>query len=257
MKKIVSTLALVAISCSVTACAPRNDTARNRADMTPNTVDDRGYHGTAPGVDPTGINNMTGDARNRGNIAGDPIMGTPQGPADPNQAYFGQGVGRRIDQGVAPGTDRRMGQGMGQAAGQGAGQGVNQGAGAGTGIGTQYGAQGAGYGTAAGAMFRDGTFEGEGNHNGRATVTVRNGRITNIVLRRIAANGTLVDDDNLNAGQNRTGGATANIGQSKSDIVNAMLRAQSPEVVTSTTGDTQLVDDWKLAVRRALDRARR
>lgn len=117
------------------------------------------------------------------------------------------------------------------------------------------GNQGNAQGFAAGT-YKDGTYTGQGDRGARATVTINGGRISDIALGR-DANGTFIQDENLNLGTEAGGGATSNVGQTTRSLANAMIQAQSPDIVTSTTGDTTIVDDMKLAVRRALDQARR
>lgn len=70
------------------------------------------------------------------------------------------------------------------------------------------------------------------------------------------ANGTITEDENLNLGNQPGGGATSNVGQTTRNLADAIIQAQDVDIVTSTTGDTTIVNDMKQAVRRALDKAR-
>lgn len=132
------------------------------------------------------------------------------------------------------------------------------------------------------AVFRDGTYTGIGdghaNGNENATVTVTNGRISNVVLGSINTQGKIMqnnagigsssDISNQNAGGRQTPGNTnANTGiaagasaldQLKSRLTTSILQNQTDEVnldgVDGILSDTY--NNWKLAVKRALDKAR-
>jgi major membrane immunogen (membrane-anchored lipoprotein) len=273
MKKIVSIIAIVTLSCSVAACARTNrrGTENNANNNAGNQIGTN--QGTATGYDNSNLN-ATSDSPIQGNLT----------------SYENRyNVGQRTDQpgffdesatnhntGTAPGANQGYAQGN---TGYGTGNiGYDQGnigygpgnmgygpdntgyglwnTGVAQGSPNNQNAQGNAAGLAAG-MYTDGTFVGEGDNNSRASVTITGGRITDIVLTRADAAGNLIQDDNLNLGTLPGGGATSNVGQTTRSLANAMIQAQSPDIVTSTTGDTTTVNDMKLAVRRALERARK
>lgn len=144
--------------------------------------------------------------------------------------------------------------------------------------------------------FKDGAYIGFGNShtngNERAIVVVRNGSIADIYLSSIDqqdttpgntaanANNTQVDTgtgSDLEGGSRnqpgagvipgtRPGAAIGNtaghdLGDIRSNLVNTMIQNQSADVninVSNTDNNMRsIIDNWKLAVSRALDQARR
>lgn len=263
MKKIMCIVAIAALTCSMVACTRTN---RQRAQNYNNqyATDRDGVNpGTTTGLESTGVNpNVTPDLVRDGNLIN--RTGYNTGYNTGNQSALPgnyDGIAQNNNPtGTAQGTtqitdENYNGGGMGsnQVGGLGNSQ-VNPGTTQGN-PGMIQGNQGNAQGVAVGS-YKDGTYTGEGDRNTRATVTITGGRISDIKLGR-DVNGTFIQDENLNLGTLPGGGASSNVGQTTRSLANSMIQAQSPDIVTSTTGDTTIVDDMKLAVRRALDKARR
>lgn len=144
--------------------------------------------------------------------------------------------------------------------------------------------------------YKDGAYigfgNGHGNLNEKAIVMIRNGRITDIYLTEVDQNeaenfGNVEGSANNNQPGNETGfvnqagpnypgeagtnylpgkRAGAAVGNTagyitndvRTNLVNAMLQHQTPNVNMTTNDNTSraTVDNWKLAVSRALDQAR-
>lgn len=228
MKKIVTIVTALALTCSIAGCTRaggnqvgQNNTGNRQA------ADQNGANlGNTVGIDQTGVypNNISVNPNN--------ASITPGGDFIDNRTGYNTGTQAGLN-GPYNGTGTNLGYQGNQTGNQGNAQGYVTG------------------------VYKDGTFTGEGDRNSRATVTITGGRITDIVFARADENGTLSQDENLNLGTQAGGGATSNVGQTPRTLANAMIRAQSADIVTSTTGDTTVVDDMKLAVRRALQRAAR
>jgi major membrane immunogen (membrane-anchored lipoprotein) len=241
MKKIVSIIAALALTCSIAGCTRAGGQK------------DGNNYGIQQGTDQYGTNqgNTAGMDQNGANLGN--TTGINQTGVNPNNASINPG-GDFIDNRTGYNTGTQSGlNGLYNGTGTNLGyQGNNQG--------NQGNNQGNAQGNAQGyvtGIYKDGTFTGEGDKNSRATVTITGGRITDIVFAKADENGTLSQDENLNLGTQPGGGATSNVGQTPRTLTNAMIQAQSPDIVTSTTGDTTVVDDMKLAVRRALLNAAR
>lgn len=153
------------------------------------------------------------------------------------------------------------------------------------------------------ATFRDGVYLGEGNktsqENHAAIVTIRNGRITNVVLKtldnqgkeittrstpdfttgsttntgigvttgidatrgttpEITAPGGRTDNTVYGPTNTTTGTALTHSERVRRDLANAIISGQTYNVSISNVGnETFAVDNWKLAVSRALASAKR
>lgn len=134
-------------------------------------------------------------------------------------------------------------------------------------------------------IYKDGTFTGSGNKtaNGNevAAVTIKGGRITNITLRRIDRNGKEIPITNMTGttpGTTRTTtgttpgtagttsgttvsptttAGTVNYYDIRNTLMNSMMKAQSYNVnITVPSAAAPVIANWKLAARRALDKAR-
>lgn len=123
--------------------------------------------------------------------------------------------------------------------------------------------------------YKDGTYTGYSDGNESATVVVRNGRIVNIDLNRVVQQGTggtegdgTITGPNAGTGVGRTinnaaGTAVNAINIVKTNLITAMIQNQDSEVNIKYNNNNNdintrtAVDNWKLAVRRALDQARR
>lgn len=143
------------------------------------------------------------------------------------------------------------------------------------------------------ANLKDGTYTGTSDGNERATVVVRNGRITDIDLNRaddntgnaagfgeknnltgigkgrnfmwrddiedVANAGRATDLGINNTGYGANGGVGDAINTDRTNLINAMIQNQRSDVYIDTHDDASrtAVDNWKQAVSRALDQARR
>ncbi|NLX63013.1 MAG: FMN-binding protein [Tissierellia bacterium] len=101
--------------------------------------------------------------------------------------------------------------------------------------------------------YKDGTYYGEGEHREHgyeaAEVTIEDGKITNIVLKRMTADGQEVNYDEW------TGGDRPNLKQIREDLAKEMIEKQSYDVDAIATA-TQSCEGWKDAVKNALAQAR-
>jgi uncharacterized protein with FMN-binding domain len=266
VKKITSLVLIGVMSLSMSACRPRAGAPGQQAGRDPagNEFGTRqgqivGFETPAPGVG-AGMEGP-GGAGGAGGAGGPAGAGVDQGIGigDPNRTGIGQGVGEGAGVGQGAGFGQGVGIGMEGQGGAVPAPGAPGGAGVGLRPGNRF-VEGRAQGVPA-AIYRDGTYTGEGDRrqdgNEGATVVIRNGQIVDIQLRRVDAQGREIKDENVNARNPQGGGFTANMGQTKQDIRNAMIQAQTNEITTSTTGDNDVVRNWKRAVGRALDQARR
>ncbi len=102
--------------------------------------------------------------------------------------------------------------------------------------------------------YKDGTYYGEGEHREHgyeaAEVTIEGGKITNIVLKRMTAEGEEVNYDEWTGEGDRP-----NLKQFKEDMANEMIEKQTYDVDAIATA-TQTSEGWKQAVKNALDQAK-
>lgn len=112
---------------------------------------------------------------------------------------------------------------------------------------------------AATGTYKDGTYEGEGDkwEHGyeNATVVVEGGKMKSITLRRLDKDGKEVNYDDW-TGQTKDGKVYPNLKQFRVDMANKMLEKQTSEVDT-ITGATVSTKNWKVAVQKALDKAKK
>jgi major membrane immunogen (membrane-anchored lipoprotein) len=105
-----------------------------------------------------------------------------------------------------------------------------------------------------GATYKDGTYTGEGEKREFgyefAEVTVKDGEITDIVLKRMNPDGTEVDYDEWTGEDDKP-----NLKQFREDVAEEMIKKQGYEVDTVATA-TQTVEGWKEAVKNALEQAK-
>lgn len=123
---------------------------------------------------------------------------------------------------------------------------TNQG---GTNIGMNQGNYTAGVGNT--VAYKDGVYLGEGNRtsmgNQAAIITVSGGRITDAFLKTLDAQGK----------EMYTGGTT-NLERVRRDLSSAVISQQTHNVTVNNPGsDASSVNNWKLAVSRALESARK
>ncbi|QUI23570.1 FMN-binding protein [Vallitalea pronyensis] len=108
------------------------------------------------------------------------------------------------------------------------------------------------------SKWKDGSYTGEGDPweygSEDSTVVVKDGRMTEITLRRYDNEGAEVDYE-LWTGQEIDGKTYPDLKQYREDMANKMIEAQSTEV-DSIAGATVSCDNWKLATKRALDKAK-
>lgn len=163
--------------------------------------------------------------------------------------------------------------GMNQGTNKGASQGANKGSGQGTSksgapITNDYQTQN--YGTSIGrnvginqdyniTTLRDGTYTAAGDKTTYgtelATLTVRGGRIVEVILTRVDRAGRTISYNNTSTTQS---GTTGDLKQSMDALVRAVIDRQTYDVnVTSPTSDTNgSINNWKLAIHRAIDKAK-
>lgn len=105
--------------------------------------------------------------------------------------------------------------------------------------------------------YKDGTYTAEGDpwQYGKedATVVVNDGKMSQINLRRLDTSGKEVNYEQW-TGKEVNGTKYPNLKQFRVDMANRMITSQSPEVET-ISGATVSCANWKLAVRRALEKA--
>jgi len=102
--------------------------------------------------------------------------------------------------------------------------------------------------------YKDGTYYGEGEHREHgyeaAEVTIEDGKIVNIVLKRMTAEGEEVNYDEWTGENNRP-----NLKQIREDLAQEMIDKQTYEVDAIATA-TQSCKGWKEAVKNALEDAK-
>lgn len=110
--------------------------------------------------------------------------------------------------------------------------------------------------TSDGDVYKDGTYTGEGEKREFgyevSEVTIENGQITDIVLKRMTPDGEEVDYDEW-TGEGEDG--KPNLKQFKEDLAEEMVSNQSYEVDAIATA-TETSEGWKQAVKEALDKAK-
>ncbi|NSW90715.1 MAG: FMN-binding protein [Firmicutes bacterium] len=107
--------------------------------------------------------------------------------------------------------------------------------------------------------YKDGTFVGVGDKwqygNEDATVVINDGKIRSINLRRLDTEGNEVDYDNW-TGKEINGKLYPNLKKFRKDLADAMIEKQTYEV-DAISGATVSSENWKLAVKRALEKAKK
>jgi uncharacterized protein with FMN-binding domain len=125
--------------------------------------------------------------------------------------------------------------------------------------------------------YRDGAYTGYGNMtptgNQAATVYIKGGRITNVTLDFTDTRGhkiytfggananTMISNGLITGTGNQTDNRTSAVGligvtADRVNLANAIIQNQTYNVSISGN-NTILINNWKLAVRRALDQAKR
>jgi len=107
--------------------------------------------------------------------------------------------------------------------------------------------------------YKEGTYTGTGDKwqygNEDATVVISDGKIKSINLRRLDLSGNEVNYDNY-AGQEVDGKVYPNLKQYRLDLADKMIEKQTYDV-DSISGATVSCENWKLAVKRALEKAKK
>lgn len=108
------------------------------------------------------------------------------------------------------------------------------------------------------ANYKDGTYTGAGdpwtNGSEDATVTIKGGKIEGVVLRRLDGTGKEVDYNVFNGGT-ISGKTYPDLKKFRVDMAKAMVDKQTYNVDT-ISGATTSTTNWKVAVQRALDKAK-
>lgn len=110
------------------------------------------------------------------------------------------------------------------------------------------------------AFLKDGTYTGQGDSwkygSESATVTVKNGKITDITLHRLDQQGKEINYDQWTGTEMNeiTGAYKLNLKQIRKDFANKMVQNQTYQVDT-IAGATLSTMNWKTSVQRALDKA--
>ncbi|MFZ5987058.1 MAG: FMN-binding protein [Bacillota bacterium] len=107
--------------------------------------------------------------------------------------------------------------------------------------------------------YKDGTYQGIGDEwqygQEDATVVILDGRISSVALRRLDKEGKEVDY-NIFSGKEIEGRVYPNLKQYRLDIADRMIEKQSYNV-DAISGATVSSENWKLAVKRALEAAKK
>lgn len=106
-------------------------------------------------------------------------------------------------------------------------------------------------------IYRDGIYTEEGDiwryGNENATITVKSGRITEIILRKLDNTGKEVNYEEWSL-ENTNDGKKPNLKEYRLDLAKKMLDKQSYDV-EAVAGATISSENWKTAVKKALDKA--
>lgn len=110
-----------------------------------------------------------------------------------------------------------------------------------------------------GPTYKDGTYTAQGDKwqfgYENATVNIKGGKIDSITLRRFDPSGKEIDYSQW-TGKNVGGKTYPNLNQYRVEMANRMIKKQSYNVDT-ISGATESTKNWKLAVQRALDQAKK
>lgn len=105
-----------------------------------------------------------------------------------------------------------------------------------------------------GATYKDGTYTGEGEKREFgyevAEVTIKDGKISDVVLKRMNPDGTEVNYDEWTGEDDKP-----NLKQFREDVAKEMIEKQSYEVDAIATA-TQTSEGWKEAAKNALEQAK-
>ena len=111
--------------------------------------------------------------------------------------------------------------------------------------------------TATTKSYKDGTYTGKGEKweygSEESVVTIKNGKITNIELRRLDKDGKEIDYTQW-TGKEVNGTTYPNLNQFRKDIAKTMIDRQSASADV-ITGATVSCENWIIATQRALEKA--
>lgn len=105
--------------------------------------------------------------------------------------------------------------------------------------------------------YKDGIYTEEGEiwkyGNENATVVISGGRITDITLRKLDSSGR---EENYEKWSENNGEGRPNLKKYRIDLLGEMIKKQTYNV-DSISGATISSENWKRAVRKALDKAKK
>ncbi|MDI3312481.1 MAG: FMN-binding protein [Thermoanaerobacterium sp.] len=109
--------------------------------------------------------------------------------------------------------------------------------------------------------YKDGTYTGAGpkwsEGSEDATVVIKNGKITSITLRRLDKSGKEINYDKWTGQKDpKTGKVYPNLKKFRVDMANEMIKKQTYNVDT-IAGATETTTNWKIAVKNALEKAKK
>ncbi|GAA0180006.1 hypothetical protein SH2C18_27760 [Clostridium sediminicola] len=108
------------------------------------------------------------------------------------------------------------------------------------------------------SKYKDGEYVGKGDSweygSEDATVVIKEGLISDITLRKLDKEGNEVNYDEW-SGEEKDGKIYPNLKNYRLDLARKMLENQTYEV-DSISGATVSSDNWKMAVKRAIEKAK-
>ncbi|ADL69724.1 FMN-binding protein [Thermoanaerobacterium thermosaccharolyticum] len=109
--------------------------------------------------------------------------------------------------------------------------------------------------------YKDGTYTGAGpkwsKGSENATVVIKGGKITSITLRRLDNSGKEINYDKWTGKKDpQTGKVYPNLKKFRVDMANEMIKKQTYNVDT-IAGATETTTNWKIAVKNALEKAKK
>lgn len=109
------------------------------------------------------------------------------------------------------------------------------------------------------AKYKDGIYTAYGDKwqfgQESATVKIKNGKMINVVLHRLDTNGKEVNYSQWTGQKEANGSVKPNLKKYRSDMAKRMLANQT-YLVNTISGATVSTGGWKIAVQRALDKAK-
>lgn len=112
-------------------------------------------------------------------------------------------------------------------------------------------------------FYKDGVYTGQGDSNGDgsevATITINQGKITDVVFQRLDSTGNEVlrrNSSDVKIGSMRQEMLKGDIKSNIDLLINEVLRKQSYDIGIPTQ-NKELLLNWKLAVKRAMEKAQK